>query len=211
MIDNNTKSIIEKATVTILGKGGRGVLVSGGFILTAAHCLNISLEGGMVLGEHCIEEIDTCLGKCKVTAKAAEPVNDIAALGSLDDQEFWDEAANFADFCNNVTEVKIAEPLLLGASEFPVYIYTHKGTWLEAVADIVGFENPVISVNCEEQIEGGTSGSPIVNEAGELVAIVSNTNVIDNYVTACHGSNPQPLLTLPVWVCNAIHEAENEN
>lgn len=211
MIDNNKKSIIERATVTILGKGGRGILVSGGFILTAAHCVNISVEGGMVLGEHCIEEIDTCLGKCKVTAKAVEPVNDIAALGSLDDQEFWDESAEYQDFCNKTTPVKIAEPLLPGASEFPVYIYTHKGTWLKAVAEILGCENPVVSINCEEQIESGTSGSPIVNEAGELVAIVSNTSEIDEHITTCHSSNPQPMFALPVWVCNAINEADEES
>jgi phosphotransferase system IIB component len=207
MLGDDAKSLIEKATVTISIRGGRGVLVNSGFILTAAHCLNYTTEGDMVLDGHNIEKIDTCLGKFKVAIKTVEPVNDIAALNSLDNQEFWKEASEYQDFCNNTTPVKIAEPLL-EATNFPVFIFTHKGTWLKAIAETFGFGDPVISFECEEQIEAGTSGSAIVNEAGELVAIVSNTNVIDEHMTACHGSSPQPLLALPVWVCNAINETE---
>jgi hypothetical protein len=41
------------ATVQLPTKGGQGVLVPGGFVLTAAHCIDWSLDGGMALGrEH---------------------------------------------------------------------------------------------------------------------------------------------------------------
>ena len=43
--------IVEKATVRLTGKGGQGVLVPGGLIVTAAHCVNWYLEGGMAMGD----------------------------------------------------------------------------------------------------------------------------------------------------------------
>src|SRR5262245_38143525 len=46
-----TLAQVQLATVQIQKKGGRGVLVPGGFVLTAAHCVEWSPEGGMVLGD----------------------------------------------------------------------------------------------------------------------------------------------------------------
>ena len=42
---------VANATVSILEKVGQGVLVNDYSIITAAHCINYSLEGGMVLGD----------------------------------------------------------------------------------------------------------------------------------------------------------------
>lgn len=53
---------IIKATVRLLGKGGQGVLVPGKLILTAAHCVTWDADGGMVLGDHYIEDITTANG-----------------------------------------------------------------------------------------------------------------------------------------------------
>ena len=58
-MDDRIRKRIENATVTITKLGGRGVLVSNGIILTAAHCINWSVEGGMVLGDHYHEIIET--------------------------------------------------------------------------------------------------------------------------------------------------------
>jgi hypothetical protein len=41
------------ATVRLKGRGGQGVLVTGGFILTAAHCMELSLDGGLGLQSSC--------------------------------------------------------------------------------------------------------------------------------------------------------------
>ena len=65
-MDSALKTDIEKATVTILRKGGRGILVSGNLIITAAHCVVFSLEGDMGLGEYLIEEIRTSQGESHV-------------------------------------------------------------------------------------------------------------------------------------------------
>ena len=57
MLKESTYTDVANATVTILGKGGQGVLVNGNMIITAAHCIDYSLDGGMVLGDFFLEKI----------------------------------------------------------------------------------------------------------------------------------------------------------
>jgi len=44
------KNIVEKATLSF-EKGGKGVLVPGNMIITAAHCVNFNLDGYMTVLE----------------------------------------------------------------------------------------------------------------------------------------------------------------
>jgi len=130
MLSKQMKAKIAQATVTITQLGGRGVLVDGNMILTAAHCINYSTEGGMVLGDYFIEEIETKQGeKFKVRPMAVEPVCDIAALGALDDQEFSDEYDKFGKFCETTKPVHLSLDEFELDQEYPVNIYTHKNTW----------------------------------------------------------------------------------
>ena len=46
MLREKIKIDVANATVTLLGKGRQGVLVSSNLIITAAHCINFSCEGG---------------------------------------------------------------------------------------------------------------------------------------------------------------------
>ena len=84
MVDAFVKAKVAKATVRLTRSGGQGVLVCGNVILTAAHCIGFNLEGGMVLGDFYIEDIETAQGMLKVGPLAVEPISDIAVLG-----EFW--------------------------------------------------------------------------------------------------------------------------
>jgi hypothetical protein len=85
------KTRAEKATVRFLRRDeqgadapvGQGVLVPGGFIITATHCINWDGEGTMVLGDHYVERIKASNGATyKVSPDAVEPMLDIAALGA---------------------------------------------------------------------------------------------------------------------------------
>jgi len=198
---------VEKAIVSLLDEKakdkGRGVLVGGNIIVTAAHCIDFECNGYMVLGKYYIEEIRTVLGELKVTPLAVEPVSDIAVLGSLDGQEFYDESVAFDDFCEKTKPV----PLYLGElelfREYPVYIYNHKGKWVTGRIKKWERYSPILSIQTNEKIEEGASGGPIINESGKLIGIASNFSQTqcDNKYT---GRAPYLQLALPVWVISKI-------
>ena len=203
MISESIKTMVANATVSLLRQGGQGVLVKNSLIVTAAHCIDYKCDGSMVLEDFFIEEIKTLQGKkLKVTPWAVEPVKDIAILGSLDGQSFYDEANEFEEFCEKTKPVSLCFDSLKSSHKFPIYIYTHKKTWIKGEAARYGpnKESPSIGIQANEQIEGGTSGSPIINEQGQLVAIVSNSKVGIPY----DGSAPRPHLALPAWASRSI-------
>jgi V8-like Glu-specific endopeptidase len=221
ILDAEIKRIVERATVTFLKSGGRGVLVCDHLIVTATHCIELELDGWlsamMALDEHYIvEEIKTSEGRVlKTRPIAMEPVADIAVVGALDGQSAGKEAREFDDFCSS------RKPVLISQSDFAltkshdlvytqVHVYTHREEWVTGKvfqfrpgAELVCFEET------SKPIEGGTSGSPIVNDVGELVGIVSNAGGSSSEETRA-GRFPRPHLTLPVWVCQRIFEGEDQ-
>ena len=204
MLRENIFTDVAKATVTLLEKGGQGVLVSGNLVITAAHCIDFRCEGEMVLGDYFIEKIKTDERELKVTPLAVEPVSDLAVLGSLDDQVFAKEAEDFENFCEHTKPVPLCRTDFELFRKFRVYIYTHKGTWVTGSAMQCCEDAEALSVEADEQIEGGTSGSPIINDLGELVCIVSNFSLAAEAQRKSEGLAPRPHLALPVWVCRRI-------
>lgn len=204
MLQENVYTDVAKATVTLLGKGGQGVLVSGNHILTAAHCIDFSCEGWMALGDYYIEKIKTCERELKVAPMAVEPVSDLAVLGSLDDQVFTKEAEDFEKFCKHTKPLPLCRRDFELFQKFRVHIYTHEGEWVTGSAMQCCEDAEILSVEADEQIEGGTSGGPIINDSGDLVGIVSHFRLAAEAEHKSKGLAPRPHLALPVWVCRRI-------
>jgi len=199
------RDTVEKATVTIWkeGESGRGVLVDGNLILTAAHCIDWAAEVGgyMSLREHYIVDIRLHDGtELKTNISAIEPCSDIAVLGTPDTQVFYKEGLAFEEFCEKTTPIQMFD-FSKDYSEFSIHIYTHENKWLTGKAEH-RFPSSRIYYETKKPVKGGTSGSPIVNDSGELVGIVSNyTNHLD-------GLGPVPCLALPVWTSIQIEKGE---
>ena len=200
---------VESATVTLLKKGGQGILVPGNLIITAAHCIDFSCEGEMAMGEYFIEEIQTIKGKLKVTPLAVEPVSDIAVLGALDAQEAPKELRDFEMFCEQTKAIPICQREFQLFKKMNVHVYTHNKTWIKGSAMQCQKEAELISVEFGEQVEPGTSGSPIINSSGELVGIVSNTTILNREGEKSIGMSPRPHRAVPVWIINRISEAQH--
>ena len=147
---------VEKATVSILRKGGQGVLVNDGLIITAAHCIDYSLDGGMVLGDPFFERIKARGRELVVCTLAVEPVKDIAVLGPPVHDKFKDEQIDFERFCEDTNPVTLCQRYFAPSENFPVHVYTHKGTWVTGTATNLQEYAPSLVVEADEQIEGGT-------------------------------------------------------
>lgn len=199
MTQNLAFRAVEKATVKLPEKGGQGVLVTGGVIMTAAHCIDCTCDGSMVLGDYFIIEIETTSQNLKVQPLAVEPISDIAILGSLDDQVFPEEDDKFMEFC------RVTDPVPLYLKEFRpkqkmgIHIYTHEGTWVAGTVTAMKKDANKLCLEADDIIKGGTSGGPIVNDSGELVAVASLVSE-SNGDTKSSGMVPCPYLALPLWI-----------
>ena len=204
---------VAAATVWFPKDGGQGVLVNdsvdGRLIVTAAHCIGQVLNDEMMFGDLYPQTVQINERECTVRPLAVEPVADIAIMGVLGDQSSQDEEEAFLTFCAGIEPVPVCQNALEFGDEFPVHIYTHKAQWITGNASYYG--GPSLRVAFDAEIEGGTSGGPIINDSGELVGIVS---IAENWTAQTssgytltgftEGSSPYPYLALPVWVSRRI-------
>jgi hypothetical protein len=212
MLSEQMQRAIAQACVTIVkpdGARGRGVLVPGQMVLTAAHCVTYTNDATMALGEHFSEMLQTAQGELQVAPLAVEPVTDIAVLGALDYEEFPQEVEAFETWCASTPAVPVCFQDVLLFEPFPVYIYTHIEQWVEARATVTRADLPRLWVEVSAPLESGTSGSPIVTPDGAVIGIVSNTGSRDD-VMVCYGIHPRASLALPAWVLQQIQAEQDD-
>jgi hypothetical protein len=207
------EQIVMNATVRTK-TGGQGVLIPGHMVTTAAHCIKWNGDGAMALGDYFIENITTKSGlQLRVTPLAIDPVSDIAVLGALDYQEFGSDVDAYEQWCEDTQPV----PLMMtppaprkfphGFNSLAVRILSHRGVWISGKLTNTSMDLQPRMAFEGEKIEGGTSGGPIINSAGELVAIVSTSGERDGE-QGCSGPQPIPCLALPHWVLLRIAKAQ---
>lgn len=197
---------VAQATLRLPRLEGQGVVVPGNLILTAAHCIGWTAEGDMALGDFYIEDVETRDGrKLRVQPLALEPVSDVAVLGSLDDQTFSAEATAFEDFCAEAPWVALCTSEFPLFQPFPVWIRSHEGAWIEGTAQQCAPEALYLAIDTQEQIQRGTSGGPVVNQAGSLIGIVST------YIEReCAALVPRPHLAMPARLLRRILRRQAE-
>jgi S1-C subfamily serine protease len=184
--------------------GAQGVLIPGGFILTATHCL--SWDAHYHHPDNYISNtIATRAGQEILTRVVfADPASDLAVLGWTSDDD--PEAASALEaWC--ATPIQISEPL----AGTPVHILTHLGEWMrgEIVSDDYSIRiDGRFCILTDREIPSGTSGGSVVDDEGRIVGVVSVTvstpspHQSGKYIGTC----PAVCLALPQWVLNRIRE-----
>lgn len=150
---------------------GRGFVIKGGYVITAAHCLRrlprlgARCAGGAELTyKHLLGKLG---GRATVWAECvfADPIADIAVLQSPDDQELREEAGRYRDLLDEATPLKVSKPAAAGSA----WLLSLAGEWehcqMERIAD-----GPIWIT--EGQIRPGMSGSPILADDGSAVGVV---------------------------------------
>lgn len=155
--------------------GGRGSVVRGGhdrYIITAGHCLPSMPPciGASHDYERTYRKLVGPLGESKPTIWAeclfVDPVSDLAVLGGPDNQSLSKEADAYAALTESVRPLRVG-----GApSKAVVYVLTLDRRWIGCVATHVG--GPLWLDALPESIEGGMSGSPIVDSTGAALGVV---------------------------------------
>jgi hypothetical protein len=123
-------------------------------------------------------------------------------LEKPDNQVFFDEADAYNAFCEQTPPVPVCLTALKSNVQYRLHLYTHEHKWLQGTGYVYGRPpHRFIRATFPESIKAGTSGSPIVNDKGELVSIVSTTD---------SGSQPVVAEVLPVWLLKKIRAAQKE-
>lgn len=207
MLSEKTRKRVEMATVRLTKKNGQGVIVQGGLILTAAHCVEASIEGEMALGDFFLQEVE-CGGHAIVTqVLAVEPVSDIAVLGMPDDQSFYKEANDYEKVLNLIEPIELRFNDIEQFREIPAMIFTHRKTWLQANVQKCNESTPLLFVTGAD-IEQGTSGGPVIDKEGLLLGIVSTCggpkSEIPDKKDYCAGHLAWASHALPVWIVERV-------
>lgn len=197
--------MVVAATFTIHTQGhgtGQCVMVESGLILTAAHCIDTNTSGGLALGDYKPSTISTTRGRkrpFRAQPLVVETGADVAVLGSLDEQDFSTDADAYQKHFERCKTLRICLVEPEEGATFPVWILTDTGKLVRATAEHTHGHEAKIFISANAPVPGGSSGGPIVNSRGELVAIASNfsENEIEG---AWEGDAPLLALALPMWV-----------
>ncbi len=207
-LGKNMQERVAAATLPIGRRSGHGqcVLVEGGRILTAAHCLHYPHENsvsyfftGLAMGDRLTNKVYGDKGLLLAEVLSFDPISDIAALGSYDS---YKEQIAFDDFLDRVQPVKLLRDRPEPFKAFPVWILTNTKQWVDGMATY--YSGRGFAFETKTEIPSGTSGGPIVNKRGELVGVVSHGATSPAKTGLYTSSAPLMPLALPAWLLSSI-------
>ena len=196
--------IVHHVKVQTEPRGRKGVSISEHrLVVTAAHCLprlpQTHAPMSYIDGTY-IDLLGSLNGyKKNVSAEClfVDPVADIAVLGCPDEQMLDEEASAYDSLTKGVLFLRIGKP----KSGFG-WVLSLDGRWIRSRLEVFsGLYGVTLSIYSPEP---GMSGSPILNDAGQAIGVIS----IGRETTSASGERrnercgPQPILTrnLPGWL-----------
>lgn len=197
---------VAKATVQFRPYGGQGVLVSGGFVLTASHCILDPHDGAPIrsnyalLSDPLVIEIETrSAERYKVMPVFVDAISDVAVLGALDHPDLFIESGRFEKLCESLSLARVSRRTLNPDENCGAWIHTHDQGWVAAEVKMsFGYFMTFVA---SSPIASNTSGGPIVDEDGKILGVVSESSEGADEPDGQFGSAS---LCLPVWLSRIV-------
>jgi len=196
--------------------GGRGFVIEGKhdrYVVTAAHCLphfppaaSISYSSertyGYLLGR--LGDDPAVWTECLY----ADPVADIAVLGTPDTQELYEEAEAYSGLTESVPALPVSDILGVGkygwVSDAPAWLLSLNNKWISCK---VSRRDRAFNISeAMDGIRGGMSGSPIMSDEGAAIGIVTASGgVAGSSEPHTEGApNPRLIIDLPGWLLREV-------
>jgi hypothetical protein len=172
-------------------------------VVTAAHCLPV-IPQAPGFRRDWGETLRDLLGppernRPKVWAEClfADPIADIAVLGSPDDQALYEQAEAYEALVGSVVPIKIGGPFPW-ETPTPITLISLDGRSITGKAQHLGGRLWIDETS--EPIVGGMSGSPILDQDGAAIGIVSQSSGGPDLEQHQKGMSPRLLAHLPGWL-----------
>jgi hypothetical protein len=212
------KSIQAKARAAIITAGDdRGFVISAPsgnlvdrFVVTAAHCLPKLPPriAAMYSEEKTYPDFLGPLGeKPSVWAEClfVNPVDDIAVLGSPDNQTFFQESDDYEALIESTTPIRIAEAPENGRG----WLFSLEGEWFPATLEYFN-DGPFWVSKTAQPIAAGMSGSPIVSDGGAAIGIAALAT-LGSRTEELSSQNPRLTRDLPGWLLRTCQPRQSRN
>jgi hypothetical protein len=126
----------------------------------------------------------------------ANPIADIAVLGSPDDQELCNEAEAYNGLVESATPLLIADALEKGHG----WLLSLDCQWFRCAVQWMD-DGPLWISQTAQRIVRGMSGSPIISDQGEAIGVICAGN--DTDAESSGWTSPRLVRDLPVWLLQA--------
>ena len=198
----------QRAVITV-GEG-RGFVVEGArqrLVITAAHCLPHFPPCATIshLEERTYQDLLAPLGESpKVWAEClfADPIGDIAVLGLPDSQALSEHSEAYETLMEATTPLVIADAPKKGTG----WMLSLDGQWFEC--DLMHQDSRLWVIGAGKNIEGGMSGSPILNDNCSAIGVVCAGGGTDRERWPS-GPNPRLVHNLPGWLLQEVRSDAN--
>jgi hypothetical protein len=200
---------VERWMVTVGDNNGRGVVVAGHCVLTAAHCVDHDIEFAVVMGDQVTNTVTTRDGTAfEMTPVFAETIADVAVLAEAEDTRAADLLATWCDQME-----REGQPPPLSRIPFPlrepvrVHVLDHEGNWTAATATRdADRPSGAVTVSFAGKVDAASCGGPIVDDDGRIVGVIGWTTTDYDDPERSVGILPVLRLALPIWLQRELYD-----
>jgi trypsin-like peptidase len=216
---------VKTDAVVTVGEGGRGFIIEHDrrrLIVTAAHCLPTDENGCVRLPpansaafdyEQTYTNLLARLGESPTIATQCEfvdPVADIAVLSEPDGQVpelhgSWEAFVSLTDAATALRVFELPEQAIGNwrvakqDSKVRAWLLALSGRWFRCMVGSPAGRALWIE-DAAEEIAGGMSGSPILDDRGRAIGVVAVGARLDGGQSTAGGPNPYLVSALPGWL-----------